>query len=31
MYDFQGLAAAQPPPLPFFDRGSYEQFIETGP
>ena len=31
MFDFQGLAAAQPPPLPFFDRGTYEQFIELGP
>jgi penicillin amidase len=30
-FDFQGLAAAQPPPLPFYDRGTYEQFIETGP
>ena len=31
MYDFQGLAGAQPPPLPFFDRGTFEQLIETGP
>ena len=30
MFDFQGLAGAQPPPLPFFDRGTYEQFIELG-
>jgi len=30
-FDFQGLAGAQPPPLPFFDRGTYEQFVETGP
>jgi penicillin amidase len=31
MFDFKGLAGASPPPLPFFDRGTYEQFIETGP
>jgi penicillin amidase len=30
MFDFQGLAAASPPPLPFFDRGTYEQLIELG-
>jgi penicillin amidase len=30
MFDFKGLAGASPPPLPFFDRGTYEQFIETG-
>jgi penicillin amidase len=31
MFDFQGLAGAQPPPLPFFDRGTWEQLTETGP
>jgi penicillin G amidase len=31
MFDFQGLAGAQPPPLPFFDRGTFEQLIELGP
>jgi penicillin amidase len=30
MFDFQGLAAESPPPLPFFDRGTYEEFIELG-
>jgi acyl-homoserine lactone acylase PvdQ len=31
MFDFQGLAGAQPPPLPFFDRGTFEELIELGP
>jgi penicillin G amidase len=31
MFDFQGLAAAQPPPMPFYDRGTYEQIVELGP
>ncbi|HVE68449.1 MAG TPA: penicillin acylase family protein [Solirubrobacteraceae bacterium] len=31
MFDFQGLAGAQPPPLPFFDRGTFEQLIGLGP
>ena len=31
MFDFQGLAGAQPPPMPFFDRGTYEQIVELGP
>jgi acyl-homoserine lactone acylase PvdQ len=31
MYDFSGLAAESPPPLPFFDRGTYEEFVELGP
>ncbi|MDX6672213.1 MAG: penicillin amidase [Solirubrobacteraceae bacterium] len=31
MFDFQGLAGAQPPPLPFFDRGTWEQLVELGP
>jgi hypothetical protein len=31
MFDFQGLAGAQPPPMPFFDRGTYEQIVEMGP
>jgi hypothetical protein len=30
-FDFQGLAGAQPPPMPFFDRGTWEQLIELGP
>jgi penicillin G amidase len=30
MFDFQGLAAAQPPPMPFFERGTYEQIVEMG-
>jgi penicillin amidase len=29
-FDFEGLAAASPPPLPFFDRGTYEGFTELG-
>jgi penicillin G amidase len=31
MYDFQGLAGASPPPLPFFDRGTWEQLVQLGP
>jgi penicillin amidase len=31
MFDFQGLAAAQPPPMPFYERGTYEQIVEMGP
>ena len=31
MFDFEGLAGAQPPPLPFFDRGTWEQLVELGP
>ena len=30
LYDFEGLAGAQPPELPFFDRGTYEQIVELG-
>jgi hypothetical protein len=30
-FDFKGLAGESPPPLPFFDRGTWEQFVETGP
>jgi hypothetical protein len=31
MFDFEGLAGASPPPLPFFDRGTWEQLVELGP
>jgi penicillin amidase len=31
MFDFQGLAAESPPPLPFFERGTWEQLVELGP
>ncbi len=31
MFDFQGLAAASPPPLPFFERGTWEQLVQLGP
>lgn len=31
LFDFEGLAGAQPPDLPFFDRGTYEHFVELGP
>jgi hypothetical protein len=30
MFDFNGLAGAQPPPLPFFDRGTFEELLEVG-
>ena len=31
MFDFEGLAGASPPPLPFFERGTWEQLVELGP
>nr|MBA3326758.1 hypothetical protein [Solirubrobacterales bacterium] len=31
MYDIALSGAASPPPLPFFDRGTFEQFVELGP
>jgi hypothetical protein len=31
MYDMSAQGAQQPPPLPFFDRGTYEQLLEVGP
>ena len=30
MYEQSALGAEQPPPLPFFDRGTYEELIELG-
>jgi penicillin amidase len=30
MYEQSSLGAEQPPPLPFFDRGTYEELIELG-
>ncbi len=30
-YDVVVQGAAQPPPLPFFDRGTWEQFVELSP
>ena len=31
MYEWQIQGAMSPPPLPFFDRGTWEQFLETAP
>ncbi len=31
MYPISSQGAAQPPPLTFFDRGTWEQFVEVGP
>jgi hypothetical protein len=31
MYEVGAVGATSPEPLPFFDRGTYEQFIELGP
>ena len=31
MYPISVDGAGSPPPLPFFDRGTYEQLVETGP
>ena len=28
MFDQTALGAEQPPPMPFFDRGTFEQFVE---
>jgi hypothetical protein len=30
MADQSILGAEQPPPMPFFDRGSWEQLVELG-
>jgi hypothetical protein len=31
MYDVTAQGAGQAPPLPFFDRGTWEQIVELGP
>ncbi len=31
MYEVGAVGATAPEPLPFFDRGTYEQFVELGP
>ena len=31
LYDVPALGAEDPPELPFFDRGTWEQFVELGP
>jgi penicillin G amidase len=31
MFDQSALGAEQPPPMPFFDRGTYEELIQLGP
>ena len=31
MYEVGAVGATAPEPLPFFDRGTYEQFVEVGP
>ena len=31
LYDWQIQGAMAPPDMPFFDRGTWEQFVETGP
>jgi penicillin amidase len=31
MYDWEIQGVGAPPPLPFFDRGTWEQFVEMGP
>jgi penicillin G amidase len=30
-YEWQIQGAGSPPDLPFFDRGTWEQFVEVGP
>ena len=30
-YKWQIQGAGSPPDMPFFDRGTWEQFVETGP
>jgi hypothetical protein len=30
MFNQSALGAEQPPPMPFFDRGTFEQVIELG-
>jgi acyl-homoserine lactone acylase PvdQ len=31
MYEVGAVGATSPDPIPFFDRGTYEQFVEVGP
>jgi hypothetical protein len=31
MYAQTEFGAEQPPPMPFFDRGTFEQVVELGP
>jgi hypothetical protein len=31
MFPETALGAEQPPPMPFFDRGTFEQVVELGP
>jgi hypothetical protein len=31
MYETGASGATAPPPIPFFDRGTYEQLVEVGP
>jgi hypothetical protein len=31
MYEWQAQGVGSPPPLPFFDRGTWEQFVELAP
>ena len=31
MYEVGAVGATAPEPMPFFDRGTYEQFVELGP
>ncbi len=31
MYEMAAQGAGQPPPMPFFDRGTWEQILELGP
>jgi penicillin amidase len=31
MYEVGAVGATAPPPMPFFDRGTYEQLVEVGP
>jgi hypothetical protein len=31
MFQESSLGAEQPPPMPFFDRGTFEQVVELGP
>ena len=31
MYSESALGAESPPPMPFFDRGTFEQVVELGP
>ena len=31
MFEMSAQGAGQPPPMPFFDRGTWEQIVELGP